>query len=200
MQLAAYVAENNTLLAEVRDVQLNTTLSTPFTAIASATDLGDLYSPQGIIHPRTKVVNSRRMARAAAGVIYGVPGAQRGPTYAGAAAVAGAGAGVLSVRVDFDPATLGGGLVLQAPTNLPDDPRLLPPWNFAWPAVLGSDGLWRNATWGLGGVNATSLVLSAGGAPQGVVPTATSYAFGNWPANVLYNSEGLPALPWRRWL
>jgi len=197
MQLAAYVAENNTLLAEIRDVQLNTTLSTPFTAIASATDLGDLYSPEGNIHPRTKVVNSRRMARAAAGVIYGVPGSQRGPTYAGAVALPG---GVLSVRVDFEPATLAQGLVLQPPTNLPNDPHLLPPYNFAWPALLGSDGTWRNASWALGGVNNTSLLLTAEGAPQGVVPIASSMAFGNWPANVLYNSEGLPAMPWRRWL
>jgi sialate O-acetylesterase len=197
MQLAAYPGENNTNLAEIRDVQLNVTLSTSNTAIASATDLGDLYSPEGSIHPRTKVVNSRRMARAAAGMLYGVPGAQRGPTYAGATAAAGG-----CVRVAFEPSTVAGGLVLAAPSNLPDDPARLPAFNFAWPAVLGSDGAWRNATWALGaGADSVSLVLcAAGGAPSGVVPVATQFGFGNWPVNVLYNDEGLPAMPWRRWL
>ena len=49
MQLAAYPGANSTALAEIRDVQLNTTLATPHTAIASATDLGDLYSPEGCV-------------------------------------------------------------------------------------------------------------------------------------------------------
>ncbi len=205
MQLAAYPAGNNSDLAEIRDVQLNTTLAVPFTAIASATDLGDLYSPEGSIHPRTKVINSRRMARAAAGVLYGVPGAQRGPTYASAGAVAGAGAGVLSVRVAFEPSTVAGGLVLAAPANLPNDTQRLPAFNIAWPAVLGSDGLWRNASaWALeggsGSYGSSVFVLSAEGAPAGVVPIATQYAFGNWPVNVLFNDQGLPAMPWRRWL
>ena len=152
MQLAAYPSENGTLLAEIRDVQLNTTLAVPRTAIASATDLGDLYSQEGAIHPRTKVVNSRRMAHAAAGVLYGTPGAQRGPTYAGSSAVGGAGAGQLCVSVAFEPSTVAGGLVLAAPANLPNDTQRLPAFNIAWPAVLGSDGLWRNASsWELGG-------------------------------------------------
>ena len=205
MQLAAYPAANSSDLAEIRDVQLNTTLALPYTAIASATDLGDLYSPQGAIHPRTKVVNSRRMARAAAGVLYGVPGAQRGPTYAGGAAEARSGA--LCVRVAFEPASVAGGLVLAPPANLPSDAQRLPAYSFAWPAVLGSDGAWRNATsWGLGGSGGggasgnSTLLLCAAGAPPGVVPVASMYAWGNWPVNVLYNDEGLPAMPWRRWL
>jgi sialate O-acetylesterase len=192
MQLAAYVGGNNTLIAEIRDVQLNTTLSTPNTAIASATDLGDLYSPQGNIHPRTKVVNSRRMARAMAGVLYGVAGAQRGPTYASAAAEA---AGC--VRVAFEPASVAGGLMLAPPANIPEDAGRLPSYNVAWPAVLGSDGAWRNATWALGAGN--TFVLCAPMA-AGVTPKATQYAWGNWPVNTLYNDEGLPAMPWRRWL
>ena len=139
------------------------------------------------------------MARAAAGVLYGLPGSQRGPTYAGSAALSGVGApGVLSVRVDFDASTVGGGLVLVAPFNLPNDTARLPAYNFAWPAVLGSDGAWLTASWALG-ANAT-LVLTAQGAAPGVVPVATSYAFGNWPVNVLFNDQGLPAMPWRRWL
>ncbi len=209
MQLAAYPGANSSALAEIRDIQLNTTLATPFTAIASATDLGDLYSPQGAIHPRTKVVNSRRMARAAAGVLYGVPGAQRGPTYAGAAAEAargggggGGGGGALCVRVAFEPASVAGGLALAAPANLPDDAQRLPPYNIAWPALLGSDGAWRNASsWEVGGSGANStLLLCAEGAPPGVAPVASAYAWGNWPVNVLFNDEGLPALPWQRWL
>ena len=196
MQLAAYPAANSTTLAEIRDVQLNVSLATPNTAIASATDLGDLYSPEGAIHPRTKVVNSRRMARAAAGVLYGIPGAQRGPTYAASAATT-TRAGELCVGVAFEPSSVAGGLVLAAPADIPQDAQRLPAYNIAWPAVLGSDGTWRNASWELS--NAT-FVLCAGGAPPGVVPVASSYAFGNWPVNVLYNDQGLPAMPWRRWL
>jgi hypothetical protein len=45
MQLAAYPAENNTLMAEIRDVQLNTTLATPHTAIASATAFTHQWAP-----------------------------------------------------------------------------------------------------------------------------------------------------------
>lgn len=196
MQLAAYPGPNSTALAEIRDVQLNVTLSTPRTAIASATDLGDLYSQEGAIHPRTKVVNSRRMARAAAGVLYGIPGSQRGPTYAGAAARA-AGPGELCVSVAFEPSSVAGGLVLAAPANLPQDAQRLPAYNIAWPSVLGSDGLWRNASWELS--NAT-FTLCAGGANIGIKAMASSYGFGNWPVNVLYNDQGLPAMPWRRWL
>ena len=46
MQLAAYVAGNSTELAEIRDVQLNTTLATPNTAIASATDWATCTPPK----------------------------------------------------------------------------------------------------------------------------------------------------------
>ena len=193
MQLAAYPGENSTLLAEIRDVQLNVTLATPRTAIASATDLGDLYSPEGAIHPRYKVVNSRRMAAAAAGVLYGVAGPPRGPTYAAAAAV-GAGAG-LAVAVSFERGTADGLALL--PPAVPADAARLPAFNVAWPAVLGSDGAWRNATWSLG-ANGT-LVLAAP-APAGVTAVATAYAFGNWPVSVVANGAGLPAMPWRRWI
>ena len=193
MQLAAYPAENNTALAEIRDVQLNTTLATPHTAIASATDLGDLYSPQGSIHPRYKVVNSRRMAAAAAGVIYGVAGPPRGPTYASAVAL---GAGTdLAVSISFEPGTADG-LVLLPPV-VPYDPVRLPAFNVAWPAVLASDGVWRNATWRIG---ANGTFVLAAPAPAGATAVATQYAFGNWPVNLIANSVGLPGMPWRRWL
>ena len=40
------------MIADIRDVQLNTTLADPNSAIAPSMDLGDLYSPNGAIHPR----------------------------------------------------------------------------------------------------------------------------------------------------
>ena len=52
LQLAPYPGGNNTLIADIRDVQLNTTLADPNSAIAPSMDLGDLYSPNGAIHPR----------------------------------------------------------------------------------------------------------------------------------------------------
>ena len=110
----------------------------------------------------------------------------------------------MCVRVTFESASVAGGLVLAPPANLPSDAQRLPAFNIAWPSVLGSDGVWRNASsWELGGSSGSgnsTLLLCASGAPAGVVPVASQYAFGNWPVNVLYNDEGLPAMPWRRWL
>ena len=133
------------------------------------------------------------MAAAAAGVIYGVAGAQRGPTYA-AAAARGAGA-ALAVAVTFEAGTADGLALL--PATYPDDPARLPAFNIAWPALLGSDGVWRNATWSIEG---NSTLLLAAPAPPGVTAAASMYAFGNWPVNVIANGAGLPGLPWRRWL
>jgi hypothetical protein len=193
MQIAAYPAGNNTDLPGIRDVQLNTTLATPRMAIASATDLGDIYGGSGAIHPRYKVVNSRRMASAMAGVLYGVAGPQRGPTYASSVAL-GAGAD-LSVAVTFEAGTAAG-LVLVPPTY-PDDAGRLPLYNIAWPSLLGSDGAWRNATWRLG---ANDTLVLAAPAPPGVAAVASAYAYGNWPVNLIANGAGLPGMPWRRWL
>lgn len=191
-QLAAYPSDNSSGLADIRDVQLNVSLAMNNVAIVSSTDLGDLYAPEGAIHPRYKVVNSRRMAAATALALYDVPSPPRGPTYLSAKAL---GTGpALAVQIAFEAAT-SEGLVLSAP-SYPDDTGRLPTYNTAWPSILGSDGRWYNASYTLLDGNFT---LSAD-APGGVYAVATSYAYGNWPVNVLYNSAGQPAMPWKRWL
>ena len=133
------------------------------------------------------------MAAQMAASIYGVPAPPRGPTYVSATPI---GEGpALAVAIQFQEGTAEG-LVLS-PAEYPDDPGRLPPFNIGWPAILGSDGFWRNASWALNGAN---FSLTAQGAADGVVAVATSYAYGNWPINVLYNSAGLPAMPWKKYL
>lgn len=54
-QLAAYPSSNDTKLPAIRDVQFNVSQTVSNVGLAAAYDLGDLYSPMGAIHPRTKV-------------------------------------------------------------------------------------------------------------------------------------------------
>lgn len=83
------------------------------------------------------------------------------------------------------------------PFTYPDDPKHLPEYNIAWPSILGSDGVWYNAT--SLSISGDTLVMSASG-PSSVTAVATAYAYGNWPVSVLYNGMGFPAWPWQRWM
>jgi hypothetical protein len=146
-------------LPDIRDVQLNTTLALANVAIASATDLGDLYGSSGAIHPGT------RWPTAAA---WPPPR----PPWLYACARAGARTHVRG-RCRHRRLWGHGGLPAGhrrpawrcSPRPTRTTPGRLRAFNLLrWPALLGSDGVWRNATsWGLG----QWALYAGGGTPPG---------------------------------
>jgi hypothetical protein len=115
--LAPFTGPSGSGWADVRNAQL-AVLGLPYTAMASAIDIGDVASPYGAYHPRNKQLVGARLAAAALDGLYGVPTLWRGPTFAGAAAApAAGGGGGLEITLAFEARSLGGGLVLDWARN-----------------------------------------------------------------------------------
>lgn len=144
-----------------------TALSLPKTAQAVTVDIGDAED----VHPRNKQDVGLRLALAARRIVYGEDIVYSGPTYRDHEVRDG------RVVLSFDHA--GGGLVAKGgtPTQL---------------AVAGDD---RQFVWAQGKIDGNRLVVWSPDVPK---PVAVRYA---WAANPeganLYNTEGLPASPFR---
>jgi len=188
VQLAAYTqaAPQNSDLAEMRFVQADTTSKVSLTGMASAVDLGDFSNnPYGNIHPRNKQDVGFRLSLAARAITYKENIVFSGPVATTAAATS---SNPVRVQVSFDSKTLSQGLISIIHSCDPGDIS-----QCSWYEILLSDGRWYNAT---AAITATKdrveISLSRSGTARGV-----RYGFSNWPVMNLYNSDKLPALPFR---
>ncbi|MBI5766818.1 MAG: sialate O-acetylesterase [Verrucomicrobia bacterium] len=164
--------------AALREAQTKT-LALPNTGQALAIDIGD---PKDI-HPANKQEVGRRLALLAKNRVYGVMGDDTGPTFASAtreSLPAGAGAARSTdsgqaLRVRFTHAT--GLIARDKPVQSLE--------------VAGADRKFFPAT---ARIERDTLLVSS---PQVKEPVAVRYAWKNAPEANLYNSAGLPAVPFR---
>jgi sialate O-acetylesterase len=194
VQLAPWMASGGTLVAELRTGQM-AALELPMVGMASAVDLGDLHSPFGSVHPRNKQTVGARLTATARALLYKQNLVYQGPIFESAhvqdmhihemfddfADV--------SVVVNFEPSTLGSGLVMKEASC----PEGLDYKHCAGFELQTSDQMWHNAT---GTVQGSTLVVSM---PMEEMGTATvsgvRYGYGDWPIITIYNVEGFPAIP-----
>ncbi|MBN2574304.1 MAG: hypothetical protein JXP73_07045 [Deltaproteobacteria bacterium] len=152
--------------AELREAQ-TAALGQPRTAMVVTLDIGE----SGDIHPRNKQEVGRRLALAAARLVYGKEVISSGPIFASAARDGHA------MRVRFSSAA--GGLLTGDG---------LPPKGFV---IAGHDRVWRPAEARIEGDGV--VVWSA----QVLAPFAVRYGWADDPPNTLRNWAGLPAAPFR---
>jgi len=151
--------------AFLREAQTQT-LALPETGQALALDIGN---PDDI-HPTNKQDVGRRLALLAKNRVYGITGADTGPTFLAAGREGGA------LRVTFTHA--GDGLVAHdRPVQALE--------------LAGADRVFHPAT---AKIVRDTLLVSA---PAVKEPVAVRYAWTNAPAANLYNGSGLPAVPFR---
>ncbi|HWZ96049.1 MAG TPA: sialate O-acetylesterase [Opitutaceae bacterium] len=156
---------NGTEWALIREGQAQA-LTLPQTAMAVAIDLGE----HDHIHPRNKQEVGRRLALIAETRLYGIPGDDSGPMFAGATRDGNA------MRVRFTHADNG----LIAHTNPVQSLEL-----------AGADKIFHSAQ---GFIEGETLLVSS---PDVKDPVAVRYAWSNDPEANLFNGAGLPAAPFR---
>ncbi len=123
------------------------------------------------VHPRNKLDVGKRLARLALSETYGKPGESSGPMFRDSS--------VQDGKVRINSTHVGGGLVAK-------DGALR---QFA---IAGDDGrfVWADAV-----IEGESIIVSS---PAVSHPTQVRYAWADNPAGAnLFNSEGLPAAPFR---
>jgi sialate O-acetylesterase len=153
--------------AELREAQAKT-LSLPNTGMAVTIDIGDGAN----IHPKNKQEVGRRLAQIALARNYGQKIVYTGPVYASQKIVDS------TIRLNF---TAAGG-TLQAGGD----------GSLKGFAIAGADQVfhWANAR-----IDGNQVVVSS---PGVTAPAAVRYAWGNNPEGAnLYNTQGLPASPFR---
>lgn len=176
VQLAAYqpdpASPATSTWAELREAQRYVSRTVPRTAMAVALDLGDVND----IHPLNKRDVGRRLALAARRLAYSETTlVASGPTVAGVTPERG------SLTVRFG--NVGGGLVLR--------PAAAAGTGRSSFAIAGPD---RRFVWAKAEVQGSTVVLQAAGVPN---PVAVRYAWGNNRPATLFNTQGLPAPPFR---
>ena len=155
-------------------------LRVPETAMAVAIDVGD---PKNV-HPGSKQAVGHRLALAARKLAYGENVVASGPMYQGFEPGRDG-----TIRVRFD--EIGGGLAIgQSPWYAPGvEPY--PKDKLIGFFVAGADRKWIEAD---AKIDGASVVV---GSPQVPQPVAVRYGWANSPRCNLYNTEGLPAAPFR---
>jgi sialate O-acetylesterase len=157
--------------AELREAQAMTTDRVRNTGLAVAIDIG-MWND---IHPVNKQEVGRRLALSALNIAYhDKTVVTSGPRFSGFTKESG------GLRIHFKNAN--GGLSFRGPTNQ----------SFA---MAGED---RTFYWAKAVIQGNDLVLTNSKVPY---PVAARYAWASNPEAPLYNSEGLPAVPFRtdRW-
>lgn len=122
------------------------------------------------IHPNNKQDVGERLACWALVDTYGQEGVRSGPLFKNASIEGN------TIRISFDHA--GGGLVARG-------------GELTGFAIAGAD---RQYTWAEARIEGNDIVVSS---PKVTVPVAVRYAWADNPACNLYNTEGLPASPFR---
>lgn len=184
VQLAGYRSHSESAVQKsgiplVREAQAFVSRTVPSVALATAVDLYDGVD----IHPRNKKDVALRLVYTADEVVYRVKNTgsavYKGSTFSGS-----------SVNVTFSSEGVGlfagkkVGLAAPVPAS---DGKII---GFA---LAGADGVFHNAT---GKINADkkTVTVTSKAVPK---PLAVRYGWANNPACNLYNSYGLPVIPFR---
>jgi len=202
IQLAPYLTSSP--LAAFRSMQCETTAAIANASCAVIVHDGDPLSPIGSVHSRNKQLVGRRVAAGILAYVYGDDTAapfQSGPRYAGIAPKAG---GALSATVSFAPETVEGGLVFVPPhvdswQNSSRCPTELPEVTLAscgFFELLGSDGVYYNASDVAIDAGGVTLTVTAASAPGGVTVAGSRFGWAVWPVVNFYGPKGLPIVPW----
>ena len=166
-------------IALLRDAQASV-LSMPETGMAVTIDIGDAAD----VHPDNKIHVGRRLSLVAREKVYGESVSGTGPMYQSHEVKDGA------VHVRFD--NTGSGLVIgEAPWRVKGSAPL-PTDKLVGFAICGADGKWVEADARIeGGV----VILSNSSLPE---PVGVAYGWSATPSANLYNSDNLPAAPFRK--
>jgi len=174
--------------AEVRESQ-TATLSSPNTGQAILIDIGE----EGNIHPADKDSVGDRLSRIALAKTYGKPLVYSGPVF-DSMTIEGS-----KVRVKFK--NIENGLVAKPmpttykPVSTDNKERPLqrnsPKGEVEGFAICGDDHKWK---WATANIDGDTVVVESDEVPT---PVAVRYAWAQYPFCNLYNSEGLPAGPFR---
>jgi sialate O-acetylesterase len=181
VQLAPYMAlssePQDTPWAHLREAQLYTTQALPKVGMAVITDVGTA----GDIHPKHKEPVGQRLALLARSIAYGEKIVANGPVYKS-----------MSVRGSKAVLRFGSvGTGLQARATEVEGVSV-PAGKLAGFTIAGKDGKFINADAVIEGKD--TVVVSS---PQVPEPIMVRYGWANYPVVNLWNSENLPASPFR---
>ncbi len=181
VQLAPYMAlspePQDTPWAHLREAQLYTTQTLPKVGMAVITDVGTA----GDIHPKHKEPVGQRLALLARNIAYGEKIVANGPVYRNM--------NVRDGKALLHFGSVGTGLQALA---VEEEGVSIPAGRLTGFTIAGKDGNFVNADAVIQGKDAV-LVSS----PQVPEPVAVRYGWANYPVVNLWNSENLPASPFR---
>jgi hypothetical protein len=192
VQIAAYSGYPNDAAGDQRQAESLPMAVLPRIAFATSVDAVWPFDPPNQIHYSNKQLPSQRLARSVLSVEYGLgsPGDATSPLFVGAAA-APPGADPLLVAVDVELSGCVGGCF----TRPYFEPPGLAPGQAAGFAIQVGDAnrTWLNAT--TVAVTALGVHLSAHAPAPGLPVLATALGRSTWPVLTVYNSAGLPLVP-----
>jgi len=203
VQLAPYLSSSP--LAAFRSMQCDTTATITNASCAVIVDGGDPLSPIGSVHSRNKQVVGRRTSAGILAYLYSTHAEApflSGPRYASISP--NKQGSPLSATVSFIPETVAGGLVFVPPhvnayQNSSRCPTEIPEVTLAscgFFEILGSDGVYYNASDVSLDAGGLTLTITAAAAPGSVTVAGTRYGWAVWPVVNFYGPFGLPVVPW----
>lgn len=164
--------------SRLREAQLSS-LTIPKTGMAVTIDIGDAAD----IHPKNKADVGIRLARWALASEYGKQIVPSGPLFRRQTVIGS------TISIEFEHAENG---LMMAAKQGRMEATPTPDAELRWFSIAGSDKVWHSAKAQIVG---NRLVVSS---PRVPAPVAVRYAFAMNPAGAnLYNSDGLPASPFR---
>eukprot|EP01114_Cavostelium_apophysatum_P010635 TRINITY_DN2460_c0_g1_i1.p1 TRINITY_DN2460_c0_g1~~TRINITY_DN2460_c0_g1_i1.p1 ORF type:complete len:532 (+),score=69.97 TRINITY_DN2460_c0_g1_i1:159-1598(+) len=189
VQLAPYT-EGNPPFPQLPQMRLAQTaaLSLPSVGMACTVDLGDPLSPEGNIHPRDKMTVGYRLSLAARAIAYGEAIQYTGPTPFFISGTSD-GDGTIRALINYEYGSVGSGLVLQTAVC----PPLINTTNCGWAELQTTDGNWHPASIGFGQQNEMFFITKV--AETGAQWAGARYLYNDYPAPMIFNKEGLPAVP-----